>query len=388
MESATYCLFDTFIGTCGIAWRERSGAAAVTGLQLPEPTPGATAARLESDHAALAAAPPPGIAALVGRIVRHLNGEPDDFQNLELDLGQAPPFARRVYAAARTIPPGQTRSYGELAVALDRPGGARAVGQALGRNPIPLIVPCHRVLAAGGKPGGFSAPGGLATKSRLLALEGYPAALPPCFRSSAEVERAARQIARADPVLAGCMGRPLQYQPASGDSAYAALFSAIVHQQLTPKAAAAILGRIAATSPHGAIPEPQELLATPAERLRSAGLSAAKTLALQDLAQKTLDGTVPAPRLLAALDDDEIIRRLTTIRGVVRWTVEMLLIFRLGRSDVLPADDYALRRSIASFYGLPELPSPRELAALGERWRPYRSAACLYFWNAANGGFA
>jgi methylated-DNA-[protein]-cysteine S-methyltransferase len=360
----------------------------VTAVQLPEPTAAATAAHLETEHRAVRTDPPAPITAIIGRLARHLAGQPEDFLDIGLDLDGTPPFARRVYAEIRRIPPGQTRSYGEIARALDRPGAARAVGQALGHNPIPVLVPCHRVLAAGGKPGGFSAPGGLATKSCLLALEGFLPALPPTFGSADEVERAAVRIARSDPVLAGCLARPLDYRPTLGDSAYGALFTAIVHQQLTPKAAATILGRIAVLSPAGAIPEPQELLATPAERLRTAGVSAAKTAALQDLARKTLDGTVPPPRLLAALDDEEIVRRLTSIRGIGRWTVEMLLIFRLGRTDVLPADDYALRRSVASLYGLGEIPPPRRLAALGERWRPYRSAACLYFWNAANGGLA
>ena len=117
-------------------------------------------------------APPAPIAALIERIQKHLEGEVQDFRDVPLDLDGAGPFARRVYEAARKIPPGDTKSYGELAKAVNRPRAARAVGQALGKNPIAVLIPCHRILGAGGKPGGFSAHGGRATKARLLAAEG------------------------------------------------------------------------------------------------------------------------------------------------------------------------------------------------------------------------
>ncbi len=181
MKRIGYCTFETSLGVCGIAWAEAADAAlppAVTHFQLPEATAAHTEARLvRTCGASGPAAPPPPIAALIRRVGRHLQGEAQDFTDVALALDGVGPFARRVYAAARRIPPGQTRTYGELARAVGRPAAARAVGQALGRNPIALLVPCHRVVAASGRPGGFSAHGGWATKARLLALEG--ARVPP-----------------------------------------------------------------------------------------------------------------------------------------------------------------------------------------------------------------
>lgn len=163
---------------------------------------------------------------------------------------------------------------------------------------------------------------------------------------------------------------------------YAALLRSIVYQQLTGKAAATILGRVCALFGGDQIPRPEQLLAAPAAQLRGAGLSGAKTLAVQDLARRALAGEIPSFRSLARLDDDAIVERLTRVRGVGRWSVEMLLIFRMGRPDVWPTGDYAVRKSYAALRGLDELPSPRDLQAGGEPWRPHRSAAAWYLWRA------
>jgi DNA-3-methyladenine glycosylase II len=128
-------------------------------------------------------------------------------------------------------------------------------------------------------------------------------------------------------------------------------------------------------------PAPGQLLAIPEAALRGAGLSGAKVAALRDLAAKTIDGTVPKPRVLRQLADEEIVDRLTAVRGIGRWTVEMLLIFRLGRPDVLPATDYGVRKGAARAYALANLPTSKELLALGEKWRPYRSVASWYLWR-------
>ncbi|CAL1241613.1 methylated-DNA--[protein]-cysteine S-methyltransferase [Candidatus Methylocalor cossyra] len=381
MDSTAYCLFDTPLGPCAIAWRPGRGPA-VTALQLPDTTAEATAERIARETGASpVATPPPRIAELVGRIQRHLSGQLEDFRDVEVELGSAGRFAREVYAAARAIPAGQTRSYGAIAEALARPGAARAVGQALGKNPVPLIIPCHRVLAAGGRPGGFSAPGGIATKSRLLALEGVVFAVPPTLQTERDLHRAAAKLRNLDPRLAACLSRPIRFAPRRDLPPYAALFTAIVHQQLTPKAAAAVLSRVKALYPGATFPEPEALLNTPELSLRAAGLSAAKTAALRDLAARVLDGTVPTANAIVAMSDEEILARLTTVRGVGRWTAEMLLIFHLGRADVLPADDLALRKGVARVYGLPDIPTPRQLLSLGERWRPYRTVASLHLWN-------
>ena len=169
MTAHGFTLFDTTIGKCGIAWGERG----VVGIQLPEAGEPETRARmLHRFSAAGEAAPPPEVQRAVDSIVALLHGEASDLSAIALDMDGLPAFHRRIYEVARAIPPGKTLSYGDIAARLDARGAARAVGQALGRNPFPIVVPCHRVLASGGKIGGFSAHGGTTTKLRMLAIEG------------------------------------------------------------------------------------------------------------------------------------------------------------------------------------------------------------------------
>src|SRR5215475_7518968 len=162
-----FALFDTDIGPCGIAW----GARGVTGVQLPEASEARTRARLVRRYPHAREAPPADVRRAIDGIVALLRGEASDLSAAALDMDGVPEFDRRVYAVARDIAPGATLSYGEIAARLGERALARDVGQALGRNPFPLIVPCHRVLAAGGKAGGFSANGGVTTKLRLLTIE-------------------------------------------------------------------------------------------------------------------------------------------------------------------------------------------------------------------------
>jgi len=167
-----FTLFETAIGQCGIAWSGRG----VAGVQLPETREVETRARvLRRFPGAREAPPPPDVRRALDGIVALLRGEASELDTVVLDMDGVPPFHRRVYDVARSIPPGATLSYGDVAARLGAPGSARAVGQALGQNPFPIIVPCHRVLAAGGKIGGFSANGGIRTKLRLLSIEGAPA---------------------------------------------------------------------------------------------------------------------------------------------------------------------------------------------------------------------
>src|SRR6516162_7393138 len=169
MMASGFALFDTAIGRCGVAWGERG----VAGVQLPEADERETRARmLQRFPVAGEVPPPPEVQRVIDRIVALLRGEVSDLSTTALDMDQIPAFHRRVYEAARAIPPGTTLSYGDVAARAGAPGAARAVGQALGRNPFPIVVPCHRVLAAGGKIGGFSAQGGVATKRHMLAIEG------------------------------------------------------------------------------------------------------------------------------------------------------------------------------------------------------------------------
>jgi len=169
MERVAYTTFRTAIGHCGLAWND----AGFVAVQLPERSAAATAARLRSRFPGarrrLATRP---VRQARAAIVRLLDGGRDHLSAIHLDLSACSPFFRKVYEITRTIPPGETLSYGELAALAGNPHAARAVGQAMARNPFPLLVPCHRVLAAGGGAGGFSAPGGVGTKFRLLRIEG------------------------------------------------------------------------------------------------------------------------------------------------------------------------------------------------------------------------
>lgn len=164
-------IFDTAIGPCGVAWSARG----LTGVQLPEKDRAATERRLAAKAASAGAAePPPWVAMLVADINRYLAGEPVDFAAVAVDLSGLDPFRRRLYETMRSLAWGETTTYGELARQLGSSDweGAREVGEAMGRNPVPVVIPCHRVLAAGGKLGGFSAHGAAKTKAKLLALEG------------------------------------------------------------------------------------------------------------------------------------------------------------------------------------------------------------------------
>jgi methylated-DNA-[protein]-cysteine S-methyltransferase len=183
MMAGGFALFETAIGWCAIAW----GGRGLRGVQLPEGSELETRTRMRRRFpGAREGAPPAEVQRVVDGIVALLRGETSDLSGAALDMDGVPPFHRRVYEVARTIPPGATLTYGEVAARLGEPASSRAVGQALGRNPFAIVVPCHRVLAAGGKIGGFSARGDVATKLRLLAIEGAPVtAMLPLFEGGA-----------------------------------------------------------------------------------------------------------------------------------------------------------------------------------------------------------
>jgi DNA-3-methyladenine glycosylase II len=169
--------------------------------------------------------------------------------------------------------------------------------------------------------------------------------------------------------------------PATGGSAFEALVSSIASQQISGAVARKILERLVAL--HGnRFPTPAELAAATPEALRGVGFSFAKIAALKDLAAHALDGRLPDDATLAALDDEDIIERCVAVRGIGRWTVQMLLMFHFGRQDVMPADDYGVRQGFRLAYGLKGLPKPKALLAYAERWKPYRSAGAWYLWRA------
>lgn len=193
-----------------------------------------------------------------------------------------------------------------------------------------------------------------------------------------------QELAARDPKLAELIARigPFPLKAASLVRPLDALARSITFQQLSGKAAATIFRRVQALYPGRKWFSPELILATADETFRSAGLSGNKTAAIKDLAAKTLDGTVPRHRALARMSDEEIIARLTSVRGIGRWTVEMLLLFHLGRLDVWPVDDLGVRKGYARTYRKKVAPTPKELLAIGEKWRPYRSVVAWYFWRA------
>ena len=166
------------------------------------------------------------------------------------------------------------------------------------------------------------------------------------------------------------------------DSVYESLLEAIVFQSISGKAATTIYARVKALGTEGRAPTPEQILALTTQSLREAGLSGAKAASMKDLAQKTIEGVVPSMAEAHKLSDEELVTRLDSVRGIGAWTVEMFLMFRLGRPDVLPIHDYGVQKGFALTYGKKFIPKPRELAAFGERWRPYRSVASWYMWRA------
>lgn len=168
------------------------------------------------------------------------------------------------------------------------------------------------------------------------------------------------------------------------DSVYESLLEAIVYQSISGKAAAKIFSRIQALGANGVCPSPAEILKTRIPALRKAGLSKAKALAMKDLAQKTIDGIVPTLEDAGKMSDEELVERLISVRGIGAWTVEMFLIFRLGRPDVLPIHDLGVQKGWAITYRKRKMPKPKELLKFGERWRPYRTIASWYMWRAVH----
>ncbi len=196
-------------------------------------------------------------------------------------------------------------------------------------------------------------------------------------------EQAHQHISASDARMAELIARSRRYDltPSISVRPFDSLAESIAYQQLSGKAAATIWSRVRALYPKKHL-HPKLVLDTPDEKLRGAGLSRSKIAAFKDLAAKTLDGTVPTRRALVTMSDDEIVARLTAIRGIGRWTVEMFLLFDLGRPDVWPVNDYGVRKGFAKIFRRRNLPTPKQLMKIGEKWRPYRSVAAWYFWRA------
>lgn len=208
----------------------------------------------------------------------------------------------------------------------------------------------------------------------------------PITSLSFDLAAATQHLAEKDDRLAELIQSTQQFQldEVLAESPYEALLEAIAYQSISGKAAATIFGRIKALSSTGRAPSPQEMLKLRKQALRKAGLSGAKVLAMKDLAKKTIEGVVPTLEDAQKLSDEELVKRLTSVRGIGAWTVEMFLIFRLGRPDVLPIHDLGVQKGWSITYGKKHKPKPKELLAFGERWRPYRTVASWYMWRACH----
>jgi 3-methyladenine DNA glycosylase/8-oxoguanine DNA glycosylase len=334
---------------------------------------------------------PAEIVDAAGRMARYLRGEVQDLSAVRLDVTGLSVARQRTYEALRAAPAGLPIHVAEL-TALAGLADGRAVLRALALNPFPLLVPCHRVLTTVGAPASVPS---RHVRARLLASEGAHALSRlraestvrslPGRRFLYDPQAAERALRHGDPKLAALIDRigPFGMTIRHGQSPFETLARSIIYQQLAGASAAAIFARVKALGSKG-FPAPEEILAMPDRRLREAGASASKLLSLRDLARKTMDGVVPSLRQLHRMSDEEIVERLTSVRGIGRWTVEILLIFRLGRPDVLPIDDYGVRKGLAFTVQARSLPSPAKLREYGERWRPYRSFASWYMWRAAD----
>ncbi|MFO0678164.1 MAG: methylated-DNA--[protein]-cysteine S-methyltransferase [Polyangiaceae bacterium] len=375
--------FETKVGACAIAWsRDR-----VVRIFLPEEDAKSLESKARTSFGSPRSAKSPApIAKAIGAIVKHLEGAKVDLLAVPLALDHLPTFRRRVYDEARRIPPGTTLSYVELATRAGSPGASRAVGQAMAKNPYPIVVPCHRVLAAGGRAGGFSAFGGRDTKSRLLACEGYELVTPSRGKLPFDVALAVKTLRENDPALRKLIDAvgPCTWTVAEMQSPFDALAESIVYQQLTGKAAATIFARVCALFDASRRPTAKELAKVSEADLRTAGLSNAKTRALKDLAAHALRGEIPDLKALQKMDEDAIKECLTRVRGIGPWTVEMMMMFRLGRPDVMPSSDFGVRKGFEITYRTAELPAPGVVEARAERWKPYRSVASWYMWRAVD----
>jgi DNA-3-methyladenine glycosylase II len=197
---------------------------------------------------------------------------------------------------------------------------------------------------------------------------------------------ALKHLAAVDPVMRKLIraAGPCALKPETKRSPFQSLVQAVAHQQLNGTAADTILTRFKKLFPGKKFPRPEDLAKVTDEQIRACGFSFSKIAAIRDIAAKTLDGTIPSSRAIAKLSDEEIVTRLTEARGVGRWTVEMLLIFQLGREDVLPVDDFGVRNGFRLAHKKRDMPKPKALAAFGEKWQPHRTTAAWYLWRAVD----
>lgn len=382
-----YHIFSADDGFAAILWNPDGH---LTGIILPEKS----RRKLEKAIAqkfpgASAGNPDLPAAELCRNIADYFAGKPFQCPALKIDFGNASPFSVEVYNELMRVQAGTTLSYKELGARIGKPEAARAVGRAVACNPLPLLVPCHRVIAQNGSIGGFSSNSGTTQKEKMLAIEGvqfnHGRICKPPAHSDEQVRKGIKHLSKVDPQLGNWIRRLPKFQLQSDNfsSPFQALLEAIVYQQLTGKAAATIFSRLLALFGAEKTVNPLDIVRAKDPELRKVGLSGQKILAVRDLAEKTLAGELPDLQKLQTMDDEKIISTLTKIRGIGRWTAEMLLIFKLGRIDVLAADDYGLKKGLAILRAKQNLPSSKELKDEGSIWQPFRTIACWYLWRIA-----
>jgi len=380
IQGQQWLIFPTALGHCGVAWRKEG----VTHFMLPETTADRIRQELQSSTTVSSPAKkiPVWVRALLQQIKQHMKGQLQDFSNAPVFIETATDFMNAVYTEARKIPAGSVISYAELASRLGKSGAVRAVGTALGKNPVPLIIPCHRIISASGALGGFSANGGVEAKKTLLACEGVSFEKPMLIATSEQWRRAVQHLQR-DKAMKKLINRigQFSFKPRQNEDPLEAFIDAIVSQQLATKVAATILQRVHALINVQGRPSAKKILATDDDVLRGAGLSFMKVSYLKDLARHSIDKKLPTLAEVKTLSNEQLIKRFTAVKGIGRWSVEMYLIFDLGRADVFPVDDYGIRKAIAKLHGLPELPPAKQMMQYGEQWEPYRSVASLYLWR-------
>ncbi len=386
MSNCFYCLYKIDKQFGAIAWQSNE----IVALVLPDQT-AAQAKRsiLKKNPDAQETTPTDFVNELLVEIKNYFAGTDANFKPFKLSFSGMSEFTRIIYKTLKRIPPGETLSYSELATLAGKKGSARAVGTALKNNPLPLIIPCHRVVKSNYDLGEFNSSAGASTKARMLSLEGlkldgYKISKAKTF-SDIDIHEAIRYLSEADTQLGKFIEKApkfnLETNPAQ--STFHSLCEAVVYQQLTGKAAATIFSRLMGLYGKPAILRPFDVVRTDFDELRKVGLSRNKALAIQSLAESAISKNLPDVNKLRSMQNYEIIRVLTRIKGIGKWTAEMFLIFRLGRTDVLSTGDLGLQKGLAKIRKTNHLPSPVELGRQGKTWMPYRSIASWYLWRAA-----
>ncbi len=381
-----------------VAWSEQG----LTRVRFPEATVGDLIEKLAIDLGDVPLSPPPTwVKEAIQKLQAYLKGTTlpssqskahgglEDLSTIPLDFTGISPFHLAVYKVSRTLAPAEIVTYGELAEMAGSPRAARAVGSAMANNRFSVIVPCHRIVASGGKPGGFSAYGELVLKDRLLQIEGGALRAKPAARAfEYDVEVGLKHLKQVDPKLAVWMDTlgPFRMALTQSPVPFESLIRSIVYQQLSGKAAGTIYQRLLALFPRKRFPTPRDLVTADPETLRGAGLSRNKVLAVQDLAAKTIDKTVPSLKTAQAMGNAELIERLVQVRGIGRWSVEMFLLFGLGRPDILAGNDLGIQKGLTKVLERKELMKPKQVLAYTERYAPYRSIASWYLWRIADSG--